>query len=50
MKNILLVILFISTVICGQDRLSFVNDTEIKIEMQKSIDYLNHSQVISKDI
>ncbi len=50
MKNIILIILLVGNILYGQDRLSFIKDATIKIELQKSIDYLNKSVLISKDI
>ncbi|MDF2553367.1 MAG: hypothetical protein K0R77_2642 [Chryseobacterium sp.] len=50
MKNIILIVLLIGNALYSQDRLSFVKDATIKVEMQKSIDYLNTSTLISKDI
>lgn len=50
MKNIILVIFLIGNIVCGQDRLSFVKDVTIKKDIQKSIDYLNKSSLIPKEI
>lgn len=45
-----MVFLLIGNILYSQDRLLFVKDATIKAEMQKSIDYLNQSVLIPKDI
>lgn len=49
-KIITLIILLISNIIFSQNRLVFVKDSAIRSAMQKSIDYLNKSLSIPKEI